>query len=140
MKGRTIGYWATTGLLSFMMLGAGVSKLTAVEDIAANMQRIGFPDYMMTILGAWYLAAAVALLIPGMPRIKEWAYAGITFAMTGAFASHMFMNDPVAGSAPIVVILGLTAASYVLRPGSRRLDAVSEAAAPSAAPQPAAAK
>jgi len=137
MKGRTLGYWATTGLLSFMMLGAGASKLAGVEDIAANMEHIGMPSYMMTILGVAYLSAVIALLVPGMARLKEWAYAGITFAMLGAFSSHMFVGDPVVNSAPIFVILGLTAASYALRPNSRRLDTVSEGSAPSPLLQPA---
>ena len=86
------------------------------------MKKLGYPLYFPRILGAWKLLAAVALLAPGFPRVKEWAYAGITFAMTGAFISHIAAGDPVATWFPPLVVLALALGSYALRPADRRLD------------------
>jgi len=130
MNARTIGYWATTGLLSFAMLGSGAGKLAQAEPLVESMAHLGYPTYVMTILGAWYVSAALALLAPGLPRLKEWAYAGIVFAMTGAFASHIMAGDPVGPSMPTLVLAGLAVASWWLRPASRRLDAPAAEAAP----------
>lgn len=121
MKSRRIFYWISTALLALAMAGSATMKLTRAEPLVQGMEHLGFPSYMMTILGVWYAGAAIALLIPAMPRIKEWAYAGITFALTGAVFSHLAMGDPVAQWAPLPVLLLLTAASYVLRPDDRRL-------------------
>lgn len=121
MNARTIGYWASTGLVAVAMLGGGFGKLTQAEPLVESMNHLGYPLYLMTILGTWYALAAVALLAPGLGRLKEWTYAGIVFAMTGAFASHVLAGDPVGQSAPTLVLTGLAVASYVLRPASRRL-------------------
>jgi len=129
MNARTIGYWATTGLLAFMMFGSGAAKIAGVEDLVKSMEHLGMPLYIMPLLGAWYIGAGLSLLAPGLARLKEWTYAGIVFAMTGAVFSHLSVGDPLAGSAPVFVILALAAASYVLRPNSRRLDTVSASGA-----------
>ena len=104
----------------------GLGRLTAIAAVIALMnveimERIGYPNYVGRILGAWYVGAAVALVVPGVPRVKEWAYAGVIFAMTGAFASHIFSGDAIADFAPSLVLILLTVASYSLRPVNRRL-------------------
>ena len=82
------------------------------------IQHLGYPAYVMTILGVWYFLAGVVLLSPGLPRLKEWTYAGLIFNCTGAAASHLAAGDaPVFLVAPIV-FAGLTVASWVLRPRS----------------------
>ena len=85
------------------------------------MQNISFPLYVMFILGTSYVCAAVTLVIPGFPGLKEWAYAGVVFAMTGALACHVFSGDGFAEFTPPIVIMAIAAASYVLRPPGRRL-------------------
>ena len=121
MNAKTIGYWATTGLSSAAILGSGVAKLTGQAPLVEAMTHLGYPLYVMQILGFWYVGAAVALLAPGLPRLKEWAYAGVTFALTGATYSHLAAGDPVAEAAPTLVLLALALASWALRPASRRL-------------------
>jgi len=123
MNARTISYWITTALLSVAMLGAAAGKLTQAEPLVEAMGHLGMPLFLMTILGVWYLGAAVALLVPGLARVKEWAYAGIVFAMTGAFASHLYVGDAITDSLPVVILTALAVASYALRPASRRMDA-----------------
>ena len=121
---RTVGYWASTGLLAVALFGSGLGALTRQEFLVEAMEHLGFPLYVMRILGTWYVSAAVALVVPGLPRVKEWAYAGVIFAMTGAFASHVFAGDAIADHAPSLVLTSLAVASYVLRPASRRLGAL----------------
>lgn len=123
MNKKVIGYWIATALVALAMFGSGMAKLVGAEELVQNMTRLGYPLYVMKILGAWYVLAAIALLAPGFPRIKEWAYSGIVIAMTGALFSHIAMGDPFVGNIPIFVILGLTATSYFLRPESRKLVA-----------------
>lgn len=126
MNKRIIGYWLTTGLLSLALFGSAFGKLTQQEPMVQSMEHLGHPLYLLTLLGIWYGAGAIALLMPGTARIKEWAYAGITFAFTGALASHIAAGDPIAQSAPVFVLLALTGLSYWLRPADRRLTTASD--------------
>lgn len=87
------------------------------EAIAA----LGYPSYLMTILGVAKLLGVIALLTPGLPLLKEWAYAGFAFDMLGASASHAFVSDPVPSVIVPLVVLGLGGVSYAFRPDSRRL-------------------
>ena len=118
---KSITYWSITGLLTFILFFSGIGALTKQEFLIEAMLHIGFPLYVMNILGTAYVLAAIAIIVPGFPKLKEWAYAGVVFAMTAAFASHVSIGDTFANAAPPLVILSLTVASYVLRPNSRRL-------------------
>lgn len=126
MNAKNIAYWVTTVLASLPMLGSGLGKLTGAEQIVQNMAQHGVPASVRLILGFWMVLAPLALLAPGFARIKEWAYAGIGFAMTGAAAVHVMDGDPVGQTIVPLVILGFAVASYLLRPASRRLDVPSE--------------
>lgn len=121
MNKRTIGYWAVTGLLALNLFGSGLGALTQQQFLVEIMTHLGFPLYVMRILGTSYVFAAIALVVPGLVWVKEWAYAGVVFAMTAAFASHVFSGDGFADSIGCLVVLSLAVASYVLRPPSRRL-------------------
>lgn len=122
MSGRTKVYWVLTVLAALALLAGGVGNLTLQEPVVESMKKLGYPLYFPRILGTWKLLAAVALLAPGFPRVKEWAYAGVTFAMTGATISHIAAGDPVATWFPPLVVLALALGSYALRPADRRLD------------------
>jgi uncharacterized membrane protein YphA (DoxX/SURF4 family) len=121
MQAKTIGYWATTGIFCAALGFGGFSSLTGAEEMHQEITGLGFPEYMLTILGVAKLAGVVALLAPGFPRLKEWAYAGFTFDLLGATASHSFAGDPIDATIKPLIVLCLAAASYALRPGSRRL-------------------
>jgi uncharacterized membrane protein YphA (DoxX/SURF4 family) len=82
---------------------------------------LGYPAYLLIILGAWKVAGAVAILIPRFPRLKEWAYAGAFFSYTGALASHLAVGDGIDKWAVLIVFAGLLTLSWGLRPGDRRL-------------------
>lgn len=128
MNAKNIGYWITTALVSLPMLGSGIGKLTGAEQIVQNMANHGIPASVRLILGFWMVLAPLALLAPGFPRVKEWAYAGIGFAMTGAFAVHVMDGDPIGATLTPLVILGFGVASYLLRPASRKLTNSAEEA------------
>lgn len=122
MSGRTKVYWVLTVLAALALLAGGFANLTLQEPIVESMKKLGYPLYFPRILGTWKVLAAIALLAPGFPRVKEWAYAGVTFAMTGATISHIAADDPVATWFPPLVVLALAIGSYALRPADRRLD------------------
>jgi len=119
-RSRTIAYWVPTVLLAAESLTGGVWDVLRIPYVRGVIEHRGYPDYFLVILGVWKLLGAVALLAPGFPRLKEWAYAGLVFNYTGAAASHLAAGDGAGALAGPVVFLGLTVASWALRPPSRR--------------------
>ena len=121
MTPRAVAYWATTGFVVFNMLAGGLSELAQLKPNVECMQALGYPIYMKTILGTWKVLGSIALLAPRFPRLKEWAYAGIFFNMTGAAVSHLVVGDEAwhvwyTASLALVVLV-----SWALRPESRTL-------------------
>ncbi len=121
MNREMIGYWVATGLFCAVFAFGGTSHLLRTEAMAEGIASLGYPAYLMTILGVAKLLGVAALLVPGKPLLKEWAYAGFTFDLLGATTSHAFTGDPLSEIAPPVVLLLVGAVSYLLRPASRRL-------------------
>src|SRR5262245_44247683 len=118
---KAIAYWMTTGMIVLAMFSGGVAELAHRPETINGMIQLGYPVYFVKILGFWKLLGSVALVIPRFPRLKEWAYAGIFFNMTGAAVSHVVCQD---AAWHIVVTVGLAAlavASWALRPASRTL-------------------
>jgi hypothetical protein len=120
-KHHRIAYWVTTAILAFVMLSGGVANALHQHDAAAGMVHLGYPLYFMTILGIWKLLGGVTVLLPGLPRLKEWAYAGIIFDLTGATVSHVVMGDGVRHAVTPLVIAAIALASWALRPAGRAL-------------------
>ena len=121
MKSKIVGYWIATSLFCLAMAAGGTMNLTRAEMQQEAMAALGYPEYLMTILGVAKLLGVIALLIPGAPLLKEWAYAGFTFDLLGAAASHAFVGDPFSETVVPLVVLAIAGASYCLRPASRRL-------------------
>lgn len=134
MKTKTIGYWAATGLTAAAFAAGGVMDLLRGPDVLEGMSHLGYPAYLAVILGAWKVLGAAALVAPRLPRLKEWAYAGITFDLTGAAISHAAVGDAVAKIVTPLALLGLAAASWALRPESRRLAGATVSATKSERP------
>ena len=122
MTKQLIAYWAVTILFCLAMSAGGTMNLLRVEQQKESMEALGYPVYVMTILGVAKIAGVIALLIPGLPLLKEWAYAGFTFDLLGASASHAFVADPIPETIVPLVVLALAVASYVLRPATRKLQ------------------
>jgi hypothetical protein len=119
-----IVYWTTTVIVAVALLGA-LSYLTGSEQVVSGFARSGYPQHLRIVLGIAKPAAAVVLLLPGLPLLKEWAYAGATFAWVMAFiAAYVIGDGPQVWAMPLVLLV-LLIVSYLTRPASRRLAALS---------------
>jgi len=123
MKAKNIGYWATTGILVFCMTG-GIFELVGARTTIDGIMRLGYPAYIIPALGLAKVLAILAILWPGLPRLKEWAYAGIFFNMLGATVSHVAHQDAAWTLVVTLTIAVITLASWALRPQGRRLGEV----------------
>jgi hypothetical protein len=122
-KAKTIGYWVATGILVFCMTG-GIFELLGVKTTIDGITRLGYPSYVIPALGLGKVLAILVILWPRLPRLKEWAYAGIFFNMMGATVSHVARNDGAAIIVVTVTIAAITLVSWALRPHNRRLGGV----------------
>jgi len=118
---RSGGYWIATIWLALGMLSSGIVQLLNMKDETAFIIRLGYPDYFLTILGALKILGVAALLIPKAPLLKEWAYAGFFFAMSGAVFSHIATGNPASEIFPPLFLLILTAVSWYFRPADRKM-------------------
>ena len=118
---KAIGYWVTTAVLVFCMTG-GIFEMLGIKTTVDGITKLGYPSYIIPALGLGKVLAILAILWPGLPRLKEWAYAGIFFNMMGAMVSHVAHSDPAWIVVVNVTIAALTLTSWLLRPQSRRLD------------------
>ena len=124
MNARSAVYWTATILIALAFLSAGAANLLRLEEPMRGMLALGYPAYFLGILGAWKVLGAVAILAPRFPRLKEWAYAGIAFDLSGAALSHLATGAPAGKVIAPLVLLAIAAASWALRPESRVLGSV----------------
>ncbi|MFC5451589.1 DoxX family protein [Paenibacillus aestuarii] len=113
MKRDTILYWLITGLLVLLMGAGAIPDVLSVPDAIKLFQHLGYPAYLLPFLGIAKLLGLAAILIPGFPRVKEWAYAGLTFDLAGAMYSSIAVGDPASGWAFFIIGFALIAGSYV---------------------------
>ena len=114
-------YWFTTGLLAFGMLAGGIAQIMQFKVNADGIIHLGYPLYFLRIIGVWKIFGVIAILIPGYLLLKEWAYAGLFFAMTGAVISHIASGDRLIQFLAPFIFAGLTVLSWHLRPVNRKL-------------------
>lgn len=114
-------YWIATIWLALGMVSSGVVQLFKVKTEVDYITHLGYPIYFITALGVWKILGVVALLIPKFPLLKEWAYAGFFFAMSGAIFSHSASGDPVNEIFPSLLLLILTVVSWYFRPADRKI-------------------
>lgn len=119
-KINKIVYWIATIWLSLGMVSTGIVQLMKMKEETAFILQLGYPEYFLTIIGAWKLLGVVAILLPGFPLVKEWAYAGFFFMMSGAVFSHIAMHNGIAEIAPALLLLVLTVVSWYFRPVNRK--------------------
>jgi hypothetical protein len=110
---RNRAYWASTAFAALALGATGAADLLRVPAIMDSLAHLGYPTYFATILGTWELLGAAALVAPHLPRVKEWAYAGMFFTLTGAALSHAASGDPVGKVLAPVVLLAAVMASWV---------------------------
>lgn len=124
-KRNKIIYWVATIWLSLGMISTAVVQLLQLKTEGPggviNITHLGYPAYILTLLGAWKVLGVIAFLIPKFPLLKEWAYAGIFFTVTGALYSHIVSGDSFALIAPSLLYMILIAASWYFRPADRKV-------------------
>jgi DoxX-like protein len=132
-KRNKIIYWISTIWLASGMLATGILQLFKAKAEGAlapprvyGITHLGYPVYFLTILGVWKILGVIALLIPKSPLLKEWAYAGFFFTMSGAVFSHIALGDPMKELFPSLLLLLLTVVSWYLRPSDRKIISVNQ--------------
>lgn len=120
-KRNKIIFWVSTLWLSLGMLSTGIVQLIRMEEEVGMMTRLGYPIYFLTILGTWKILGVIAMLLPKLPLVKEWAYAGFFFAMSGAVISHIAIGDNGKEVFGPVLLIALTIISWYFRPAERKI-------------------
>jgi len=124
MNTKAIGYWAITAVVAFAVVSVGAAELARRPDNIDGLVKLGYPAYLATIIGFWKVLGGIAILAPRLPRLKEWAYAGIFFNMTGAAVSHSVSHDATWHVIVTASLAALALASWALRPQGRILGAL----------------
>jgi uncharacterized membrane protein YphA (DoxX/SURF4 family) len=124
---KKIVYWVATVWLALGMVSSAIVQLLDVKDEVEMMTHLGYPLFFPKILAIWKILGVITVLAPGFPRLKEWAYAGFFFVMSGAAISHIVVGDGFGDIFPSLLLLTLTMVSWYLRPESRTLGSVAEA-------------
>lgn len=121
-KRNKIIYWIATLWLSLGMLSTGIVQLMKMKAEGEMMNHLGYPHNLLTLLGIWKILGVIAVLVPKFPLLKEWAYAGFFFAMTGAVFSHLVVGDGLKEFFGPVLLILLTFVSWHFRPADRKLS------------------
>lgn len=125
MKKRDkIIYWIATLWLALGMTSTGIVQLIKMEQEVDMMKVLGYPLYFLTLIGIWKILGVVAVLIPKFPLLKEWAYAGFFFAMSGAIFSHIAAGSTISNIFPPMLLLVLTLISWYFRPPARKVFSI----------------
>jgi hypothetical protein len=114
MKKTRIFYWITTGLFALLMLFSSISSLVSPAQASTFFKALNMPEYLISFLSVAKLLGAIAIVVPGYPRIKEWAYAGLIYDLIGAMYCNYSSGKTTAEWLPIIFIIGLAFASYFL--------------------------
>lgn len=119
-KKNRIIYWIATLWLALGMISTGIVQLMQIKEETEMMKHLGYPLYFLTILGVWKLLGVMAILIPKFVLLKEWAYAGFFFAMSGAVISHLAVGDELIALFGPLLLIVLTVISWYYRPETRK--------------------
>lgn len=120
-KTNKIIYWAVTAFLSLGMLAGGIQQMLQIGGYNEIVTKLGYPLYLLSIIGVWKILGVIAILIPKFQLLKEWAYAGFFFVMTGAAISHLAAGQPFVETIPALVLLVAIVLSWSFRPTDRKI-------------------
>lgn len=123
-KSTKIAYWIFTAWMSLGMLSSAIVQLLGTKEELALFEQLHYPLYLMALLGVWKILGVIVVLVPKLPVLKEWAYAGFVFAMSGAAFSHLVSGHSFGETFPSVFLLVLTGLSWYLRPPGRKVVSV----------------
>lgn len=120
-KTRRIFYWIFTAWLALGLTSTGIVQVLRTDDEVSNILHLGYPVFVLSILGIWKLLAVPVILLPRLALLKEWAYAGIFFNTSGAFISYLAIGDSFSHAIPPLLLAVLCGISWYLRPADRKL-------------------
>jgi uncharacterized membrane protein len=120
-KRNKIIYWIVTVFLSVGMLAGGIRQTLQIGGYNEIITKLHYPLYVLSILGVWKILGVIAILIPKFPLLKEWAYAGFFFAMSGAAISHFAVRQSFTEAIPALILLAVTVLSWYFRPSDRKI-------------------
>ncbi|AZA89497.1 Uncharacterised protein [Chryseobacterium nakagawai] len=123
-KRKRIIYWVFTLWMALGMVSTAIVQLMKNKDELANFTTLGYPAYLMTIIGVWKILGVIAILIPKRLLLKEWAYAGFFFVMSGAVISHLIVGDIAGRTFPAVLLFVLVIISWYFRPANRKITII----------------
>ncbi|MCF2497622.1 DoxX family protein [Dyadobacter chenhuakuii] len=123
-KRNKIIYWIATVWLSLGMVSSGAVQIIKLKEEVDMMTHLGYPVYFLTVIGVWKMLGVVVVLLPRLPLVKEWAYAGFFLTMSGAVFSHMAAGDGAKEFFGPILLIVLTVVSWYFRPASRKLPAI----------------
>ena len=121
MKGKGIGYWVCTIAIALLLLSGGIMQVMRSPAAIEGITHLGYPVHFAVLLGVWKILGAIVILLPGFALVKEWAYAGIFMDLSSASVAHTAAGDPAGNIIAPLVFTAVVAASWALRPASRRL-------------------
>ena len=125
-KRKVIWYWIITGILSICLFSGGLMQTLQVKGVVQGFKPLGYPNYFISLIGVWKVLGIIAILIPKFRLLKEWAYAGIFFAMSGAVISHIASDDVNVKIISPILLAVFTALSWYLRPADRKIIFVNQ--------------
>ena len=121
-KRNVVIYWIATLWMALGMLSTGIVQIIKLKEEVGKMMSLGYPLYFLTIIGVWKVLAVIAVLVPKFPLVKEWAYAGCFFVMSGAVLSHFAIGDDAKDFFGPILLLVLAIVSWYFRPADRKLN------------------
>ena len=125
---NVMAYWIFTALAALLFAVPGIALLLRVPHFSEDMAQLGYPSYFLTILAVWKLLGVIAILAPGLPRLKEWAYAGMFFDLSSAVISRAVAGSAVIKIFPPLLVIAIVILSWKLRPHGRVLGNTSPSA------------
>jgi uncharacterized membrane protein len=120
-KGNKIIYWTATIFLSIGMLAGGIQQMLQIGGYNEIVTNLGYPLYLLSIIGVWKILGVITILVPKFSLLKEWAYAGFFFVLSGAFISHLAVGQSLVEVVPATVLLIVTIVSWYFRPANRKI-------------------
>src|ERR1700679_3643176 len=120
-KSKLIWYWIITVILSFCIFSGGLAQTLQLKEVVQGFKPLGYPTYFISLIGIWKMLGIIAILVPGFKLLKEWAYAGLFFTMTGAVISHIASNDIKPQIIAPIVFSIFIVLSWYLRPADRKI-------------------
>ncbi len=125
-KRKLIWYWIITAILSFCIFSGGLAQAMQVKEVVQGFKPLGYPNYFISLIGVWKVLGVIAILIPKFKLLKEWAYAGIFFVMSGAVISHIASDDVSVQIIAPSLLAVFAVLSWYLRPADRKIVSVNQ--------------